>query len=345
MLSAIRQAIPLAAFFSTNLIMQIQTLNVSVQTLNWFDNKIVDWSRAGESYALTGETKQLNKYHFGYKFDSAINSKDGRYVFLFERLGTKGLLLKNGELLREINRSYYMAEVYNYPAAFVNYNERVYLAHCPINYCQLDFEDVETGELVTNIKARKPSDIFHSRLEVSSSEMYLMSKGWVWHPVDIINVFKIDDCFSDPQLLDKIDYNFPDVGSEICTASFIDDTKILVGSSDEIIDDEKILNIPGKSFAIWNTIDNTFSNQNTPDFDFGNLFSISETLCWDTYKFPKVIDITTGQIIDKAEDIYSGEQKSSILFDTDKQPQIAFDKDKKRLAIKQKDKVIIVTRE
>src|SRR5207244_507246 len=114
------------------------------------------------------------------------------------------------------------------------------------------------------------------------------------------------DCFSNPLLLDKIDYSLPDVGSEICTASFIDDTKILVGSSDEIIDDEKILNLPGKSFAVWNFIDNTFSNQNTPVFEFGNLFSINESLCWDTYKFPKIIDITTGQILDKAEDVYSG---------------------------------------
>ncbi len=325
--------------------MQIKTLNISVQTLNWLDDRIVDWSRAGETYTLTGETKQLNISNFGYKFDSAINSTNGHYVFLFERLGTKGLLIKNGEILREINRSYYMADVYDYPAAFINYNNKVYLAHCPVSYCQLDFEDVETGELVTNIAARKPSDIFHSRLEVSKSGKCLMSKGWVWHPVDVICVFEVEACFSNPVLLDKIDYSFRDVGSEICTASFIDDTRILIGSSDEIIDDEKLLNLPGKSFAVWNMIDNTFSNQWKPEFDFGNVFSINETLCWDIYKFPKIIDITTGKIIDKAESIYSGEQKSSIRFDTDKQLQVAFDKDRKRLAVKQKDKVIIVTRE
>lgn len=111
-----------AIFYET--FMHIHTLNISLQTLNWFDNKIVDWSRAGESYALTGETRQLNKSHFGYKFDRAINSTDGQYVFLFERLGTKGLIIKNGEILREINRSYYMADVYDYPAAFINQNSK-----------------------------------------------------------------------------------------------------------------------------------------------------------------------------------------------------------------------------
>lgn len=325
--------------------MQIQTLNISTGTLNWLDDKIIDWSRAGESYAITGERKQLGKYHIGYKFDNSICSTNGRYVFLFERLGTKGILLKDGNIMREINRSYYMAEVYEYPAIFINHNNRVYLAHCPVSYCQIDFEDVETGELVTNIRTRKPADIFHSRLELSVGEKFLMSKGWVWHPLDIINIYNVEECFSNPLLLDRVDYNYPEVGTEICTASFIDDTKVLVGSSDEVIDDEITSNLPAKSFAVWNFRDNTFLNCNTPEFEFGNLFSINEKLFWDIYKFPKVIDVETGQIIDKAEEVYSGEQKSSILYNTNKQPQVAFDKSRKRLAIKQDDKVIIITRE
>lgn len=172
-----------------------------------------------------------------------------------------------------------------------------------------------------------------------------MSKGWIWHPVDVINVYKIEDCFINPNWLDKQDYNFPDVGSEICTASFIDDIQILVGSSDEIIDKGNMQNLPGKSIGIWNFHDNVFSNVTTPEFEFGNLFSINETLCWDTYKFPKIICLTNGQIVDKAENIYSGEQKSAILSDKDKQPQIAFDKQRKRLAVREKDKVVVLTRE
>ncbi len=201
----------------------------------------------------------------------------------------------------------------------------------PNSYSQLILK-CETGELVTNVLSRKPSDIFHSRLEVSDSGEYLMSKGWVWHPLDVINVFQIRDCFENPVLLDDVDHGFPNVGSEICTASFIDDSKILIGSSNEIVDNEKLFNLPSKSFAIWNFSKNTFSHQNKPDFDFGNVFSINEKLCWDIYRFPKIVDLTTGQIIDRAENIYSGEQKSSLLFDVDKQPQISFDKNKQRLA-------------
>jgi hypothetical protein len=114
------------------------------------------------------------------------------------------------------------------------------LVHCPISYPQLDFEGVETGEIVTNINSRKPSDIFHSRLEVSASGNYLMSKGWVWHPVDIVSV--IDQCFANPTERDNSEYDFLDAGCEICTASFIGDDKVLVGSSSEVLTEKNIQN-------------------------------------------------------------------------------------------------------
>jgi hypothetical protein len=322
-----------------------KTIDQSVQTINWFNERIVDWCRAGESYSMEGEVVQLAKYHFAYPFDSAIQSNDSQYVFIYQKLGTKGLLIKDGEILREINRSYYCADVYEYPATFLSYKGRLYLVHCPIAYCQLDFEDVETGEIVTNIKSRKPADIFHSRLEVSASGSYLMSKGWVWHPVDVVSVFSIDQCFANPTELDNPEYDFLDAGSEICTASFIDDDKVLVGSSSEVLTEENTQRLPARSIAIWNFHDNTFSNVITPAFEFGNLFAINERLCWDLYKFPKVIDLRTGQIADNAEDVYSGEQRSSIITEDDSQPTIAFDVGRKRLAISGKQNITVLIRE
>jgi hypothetical protein len=322
-----------------------QILDFELQTINWFDDKIVDWPNAGSLYDLSGQTTKLGKYTFGFNFDSAIHSADGKYVFIYQKFGTKGILIKGREILREINRSYYFADSYEYPATFLTHDKKTFLAHCPISYCQLDFEEVETGEIVTNIKTRKPSDVFHSRLEISPNGKYLLSKGWVWHPVDVIQIFQIEDCISNPLLLDKVDHNFPNVGSEICTASFINDSEILVGSSDEVFDDDNVSNVPPKSMAIWNFHDNKFFNQKTPEFEFGNLFCIDRTLAWDTYKFPKIIDLATGLMVDKAEDVYSGEQKLSLLFDTSKQPQLSFDRNRKKLAIKEKGRVIILTRE
>jgi len=114
-----------------------------LETIDWLNGKIIDWCSAGEEYSLDGQKHQRAKYHYG-SFDGSITSPDGQYSFVYKRLGTKGLLLKNGEILREINRSYYCAESYEYPAAFVVWDYVTYLIHCPIKYCQLDFENVET---------------------------------------------------------------------------------------------------------------------------------------------------------------------------------------------------------
>lgn len=316
-------------------------LGGSLQTIDWFNDEIVDWSSAGKSLSLTGNTRQLNKYHFGFNFDGSISSVDGVYAFIFQRLGTKGLLLKNGEIMREIDRSYYCADAYEYPATFLSFRNKTYLIHCPKSYCQLDFEDVETGELITNVKSRKPSDIFHSRLEVSPDNEFLMSKGWVWHPLDVIQLYRIADCFSDPLKLDTLDFRVPGVGVEICTASFINNRSALIGSSNEVVDDEKLSILPSKSFAVWDFINNVVIDIKTPSFEFGNLVAINERFAWDTYKYPKIIDLVTGDVVDKDEEVFSGEQKSSIH--SGDQPLFAFNRPRNKLVITSGKNIVVLS--
>ena len=137
-----------------------------IKTICWKDNLIVDWA-CGRKYTLDGTETQFGEFH-AFSFDSAISSANGVYSFIYKKLGTKGVLLKNGEILREVNRPYYCADVYEYPAVIVAFEGRAYLIHCPIAYNQLDFEDIETGEIITNIKGRNPDDRFYSRLEMAS---------------------------------------------------------------------------------------------------------------------------------------------------------------------------------
>jgi hypothetical protein len=125
------------------------------QTLDWYYDSLVDWAAGGRILTLDGQLSNA-KWYSTYSFDTAITSSNGQYAFIYTRLGTKGLLLKDGKIIREINRSYYCANVYEYPATFVSLsNGKTYLVHCPISYCQLDIEDVETGEIITNIPDRK----------------------------------------------------------------------------------------------------------------------------------------------------------------------------------------------
>lgn len=313
-----------------------------LKTINWFNNTIVDWASGGNQYLFDGKIKQLRKYHFAFNFDGAITSVDGKYQFIYKRLGTKGLLLKDGEILREINRSYYCANVYEYPAVFITMKDVTYLIHCPIAYNQLDFENVETGELITNITGRQPSDAFHSRLEISPNNSYLISKGWFWHPLDVIEIFNIEDCFNNPSLLDRSTLS-PDVGVEVCTASFINDDKILIGSSDEIVDDDNLEKLPPKHMTIWDLKTDQLSKPVSIDAEFGNLFAINEKFAWDLFTYPKIIDINTGEIIDKIEEFNSGRQRSSIIHSTENVPQIIFNRETKQIAISGKDKIEVFT--
>src|SRR5687768_1568490 len=105
---------------------RFSTMNVSVNhlaaqndiiSLAWSGNDLVDWCAGGTRYSLDGTIQHASVY-YAYKFDAALASPGGRYAVIYERLGTKGLVLRDHRVVREINRSYYCAAAYAYPVAF-----------------------------------------------------------------------------------------------------------------------------------------------------------------------------------------------------------------------------------
>src|SRR5688572_2620497 len=90
----------------------------NVRSLCWHHGDLVDWVDGGTRYRLDGTVVPRTVF-YAYRFDHALIAPNGRYVALIERLGTKGLILKNGEIVREINRSYYFANAYEYPIIFL----------------------------------------------------------------------------------------------------------------------------------------------------------------------------------------------------------------------------------
>src|SRR5262245_25979248 len=102
----------------------------NVKSLIWDGNDLVDWVAGGQRYRLSGET--IRAYvNFAYAFDAAIASPSGDYVLIYSRLGTKGLLIRGGSIVREINRSFYCADVYECVAMLTIADGRELLAHCP----------------------------------------------------------------------------------------------------------------------------------------------------------------------------------------------------------------------
>lgn len=318
--------------------MNHQAIDADFKTITWAGNAVADWTRAGQCYGPDGERRELGYYSISFGFDRAITSDDGQYVFVYQVRGTKGVLLKNGETLREINRSYYRADIYEYPAAFATVDGVTYLVHCPVSYCQLDFEHVETGELVTNIPAREPNDMFQSRLEVSPAGGYFASKGWFWHPWDGVRVFDIRACLQNPLLLDGPGLT-PETSSEISTACFVSEQEILLGASgEEAADDEDVL--PPGHMVVWNFQTNTF-RKSLAGFAV-NVFPLDEKRVWDMYGHPKIVSLETGEILDQLETVDSGQQASSII-QLDIVPAIAFNRQTRQIAVRNGGKIDVLS--
>ncbi|TGU36522.1 hypothetical protein EN795_36765, partial [bacterium M00.F.Ca.ET.152.01.1.1] len=64
-----------------------------IKSLCWRGDELVDWVGGGRSFAADG-TERDPSVNYAYRFDAATASPDGRYAVIYERLGTKGLLLR-----------------------------------------------------------------------------------------------------------------------------------------------------------------------------------------------------------------------------------------------------------
>lgn len=221
--------------------MQIQRFVLpakNIRSLCWQGNELIDWVGGGNHYCLNGTT--IPRYvNYSYRFNQAIVSPDGQYAVIYEVLGTKGVILKSGEVLREINRSYYQAHVYEYPVLLFSLpSGRTLLAHCPEEYNKLEIEDAETGERLTKRRS-EPIDFFHSRLRVSVDGKYLMNAGWIWHPFDYILLYNIEEILTLPELLDaEPDWSMVDSSTEIHDAAFSDAETVVLATADAYYEED-----------------------------------------------------------------------------------------------------------
>lgn len=206
-----------------------------VQTLAWHRGVLVDWAGGHTRIHLDGTIERGGYIPYGERFDAAISTGDGKHVVIYQRLGTKALLLRESKLVRELSRSYYCAEAYEYPVGFVCLSDgRTGLVHCPDEYDRLQIEDAVTGErLISGERAR--ADYFHSRLSSNPSGTRFMSAGWIWHPIDCLLIFDVAEALRDGRVLDRLQ-TFPidaPIGAEVSAAAWIDDEHIVVATPDE----------------------------------------------------------------------------------------------------------------
>ncbi len=310
-------------------------------SLNWRGNDLVDWVNGGSIYSLNGEFQHSGRA-YSYRFDSAIQSNNGIYAVIYEKLGTKGLLLKNGEIIRELNRSFYQANAYEYPIEFIKIDNEYSIVHCPEEYNQIEIENVETGLRITSNSEREPGDCFHSRFRVNDSNTKLINAGWVWHPVGILEIYDLQKAIKDNTLFDRPKSDFP-INTEVCSAEFLDDDLLIISSSDEQpFDDEDLndkINLNSKQLGIFSIKQNAFVKKINVDFKLGTQIPIDENFVIDLYEYPKLIDLNSGEIKQRFKDINSGKQDLAIIHHIDCVPPIAIDRLNKRIAIANRNKI------
>lgn len=147
-----------------------------VRSLCWNGDSLIDWAGGNRIFELDGKVSHPS-VSWAYRFDAAVQSPSGHVAVIYERLGTKAILLDRGKCIRELNRSFYHAHVYEYPIVLFEHPDgRELIAHCPEDYNQLEIEEVATGKRLTESSSRKPADFFHSRLQVSLDQTRLLTR-------------------------------------------------------------------------------------------------------------------------------------------------------------------------
>lgn len=313
------------------------------QTINWKVDDLIDWADGGAIYSLDGKIASSNR-GYGYSFDSAIQSENGVYAVIYDKLGTKGLLLKNGLRIREINRSMYHADAYEYPIAFVEIEGEYSIIHCPEEYNRIEVENVETGTRLTSIKNREPDDCFHSRFRVNVANTILINAGWIWHPVGVIMIYNLEEALMDNSIFDTSHIDDL-INCEVSTAEFLTDDLVVIGSSsEEQFDDE--LDVNDKSIlnplqlGLFSISKNEFIKKVKVKNIPGTQVPIDENFTLDLFDYPKVIDLNTGEIVQEFKEVNSGKQDLAIV---GKVPPMAIDRVNRRVAIVNDNRIEILT--
>lgn len=310
-------------------------LNYPVHTLNWEGDELVDWVGGGRRFSL-GKSIRESNVHYAYRFDRAAVISGGEFVVLYEALGTKGLILRDGKLLREINRSFYHADAYEYPVALFHLPDGTpAIAHCPNEYNELEIDELISGKRLTT-RSSKAVDFFHSRLQISPDGAYLLSAGWVWNPLDAVQTFAIREALNDPSCLDRhTGLELPPKLFEMHSACFGAAHELLYSAKEDSKDATP--HLVRIDLRVRKTISFT-PLKGIP----GTMTAIGPDYVLGFYDHPKLFDATSGEIVVSWPELKTGRQDSSIIHHIEAIPPFAVDAQKKRFAVADQASITVI---
>lgn len=317
-------------------------------SLVWHDGALVDVAAGWRRYALDGSVPVSRYTGYGPGFDAVVMAPAADVVALVRSTGTKALLLEpGGKVIRELNRSYYCAEAYRYPLAlFTLPDGRTGLVHCPEQYNQLEIEVARTGERLTGGRDRDPEDFFHSRLAVSPDGRFLLSAGWVWHPLSMAEIYDLSRALQQPCVLDtppREDSWTQATGvTEISGACFAGQDVVISTSADGPDTGE-----PGHlgpcMLARWSAQRQQFTWSRRLAQTGGDLLPFGNSIL-ALYQCPRLYDAATGKLQAEWPALDTGQADSSIVWDKafSGPARVAVDEPGQRFAVTNGEKITVI---
>ena len=316
-----------------------------VKSLVWVAGKLMDWVSGAVEYDLEG-AKRGPSIAYSYRFDAAVVSPSGNHVALYERLGTKAIILAANRFpLREINRSFYHAHVYEFPILFFRLPDgREALAHAPDAYCELAIEDPVTGERWSTPGSGHLQSTFHSRLAVNPQGNRILSAAWVWGPFDTVCVFDVKLGDDGRIRLDRCDACL-NQGTEINSAVFSRSGTLIVASSREaeVYSDEPDERLRPGMIGVYDLDEQRMISLASLEDEAGTLMPVGDGYVIGFFDHPKLIEIATGRVLARWTELKTGEQNSSILWHKPLPPPLALDPSEGRFAIADDTQITVVT--
>jgi hypothetical protein len=308
-----------------------------VTSVAWVGDQLVDRLGGHDRYGLDGSVAS-GGIAYGYRFDAIENSPSGDYTVLYERRGTKGIVLRGFKILREINRSYYQASSFDFPITLLRLPDgREAIAHCPDHYARIEIDLLEGGERLTArpINAPEPDDFFHSGLATDPSGTWLMSAGWVWHPFGLARFWRLVEALEDPTRLDHAARQSG--SSEVTAAAFLSETRVAMASSpdanDFTEDDDPDAKLRPGTLGVYDPGAANWEHIVPVAGPTGRLLTVDEDHLLALYESPRLIRVSTGETVERWQQISTGDWNYCYGRTLAKEPAFAWDSVGRRLAV------------
>jgi hypothetical protein len=312
------------------------------RSLMWSGDSLVDAAGGQASVALDGTTKP-SSVNWAFDFDRAVAAPSGLRA-LYTALGTKGLVATSRHHVREVNRSYYHANAYEYPLAVGALADGTeVLAHCPDGYNRLRIETLARGERLCTA-TENALDVFHSRLRFSPDGRYLLSAGWVRRPAGVAAVYDTAEALAEPRHLDGAGV-IPQgsMAGHVDAACWLSPELLAVSTDHEEgpLDNDSDGLAPGQ-LGVWSFREDAWVARHVSQGHTGTMHAVGRYLLC-LFDHPRLVDPMTAQVVEEWPELKTGRQVGSIIWHLPEPvPPFALDPVRRRFAVAHKDVVSVV---